>query len=151
VPISWELRPKELVVDARSRMPSRRGGCRGEEFDEARDLWDAFLNKLMPPGSAKDKAPLARAALLLVGAWFFIGLSSVCRRCSAVADAPLAFGSKVVLEARGVGGPSCCGSWPGGGILTGSGKSELRFLFRRASLKKVVCVETVWVVVVVEP
>lgn len=33
----------------------------------------------------------------------------------------------------------------------GTGKSELRFLFRLGNLKKVVCVETVCVVVVVEP
>ena len=57
-----------------------------------------------------------------------------------------------LVEARGVAGPSwCLSSTLGGGILTGSGKSELRFLLRRASLKKVVCVETVWVVVVVDP
>ena len=88
-----------------------------------------------------------------------MGLVSVCLLCGTGADALLPFGvvcwllvDKALIEARGVGGSSCdCVSSLGGGILTGSGKRELRFLFRRGSLKKVVCVETVWVVVVVDP
>jgi hypothetical protein len=55
------------------------------------------------------------------------------------------------VEARGVAGPSDRREGSGEGILTGRGNSELRFLFRRGSLKNVVCVDTVWVVVVVLP
>ena len=56
-----------------------------------------------------------------------------------------------LVDARGVAGPfgDCLPS--GDGILTGKGNSELRFLFLRGSLKNVVCVDTVWVVVVVLP
>jgi len=56
-----------------------------------------------------------------------------------------------LVDARGVVGPfgDCLPS--GDGNLTGKGNSELRFLFLRGSLKNVVCVDTVWVVVVVLP
>ena len=58
-----------------------------------------------------------------------------------------------LVDARGVAGPSvdCLPSGSGDGNLTGKGNSELRFLFLRGSLKNVVCVDTVWVVVVVLP
>lgn len=41
------------------------------------------------------------------------------------------------------------GGLEGGESLTGNGKSDLFFLLRRGSLKRVVVVEMVWVVVVV--
>jgi len=58
-----------------------------------------------------------------------------------------------LVLARGVIGSTSPGDSgpPGGASLCGNGNRELRFLLRRGSLKKVVCVETVWVVVVVEP
>lgn len=64
--------------------------------------------------------------------------------CALLIDTPL-------VEARGVVGPSGEREASGDGILTGKGNSELRFLFFRGSLKNVVCVDTVWVVVVVLP
>lgn len=151
--MSCELRPNELVVDARSLIPSLRGGCKGEEFEEARDRCDSLRIKLIPPGSAKDKALRASAAF---GGNCFGGLPSVCRRCRAASEAPLEwsevpFDAMALVDALGVGGPSLGGCCPGGGSLTGSGNKELRFLFLRGSLKNVVWVETVCVVVVVEP
>ena len=56
-----------------------------------------------------------------------------------------------LVEARGVAGPSDRRDGSGEDIFTGRGNSELRFLLRRGSLKNVVCVDTVWVVVVVLP
>lgn len=154
VPMSCETRPKELVVDARSLIPRRIGGCSGEEFDEARDRWES-LRKRLRPGSANDKDCAASAALVEC----FVGLVSVCLLDKAVVGRLLPFSvacsscmGNTPVDARGVGGSSgCWSSSCGGGILIGSGNSELRFLLRRASLKNVVCVETVCVVVVVEP
>lgn len=83
----------------------------------------------------------------------------MCRRNRVVAgslcgsvDCPLRIDIALV-DARGVSGPvgDSLPSVSGEGILTGKGNSELRFLFLRGSLKNVVCVDTVWVVVVVLP
>jgi hypothetical protein len=113
VPKSRELRPNELVVEDRSRIPRGIGGRSGDVFDEeARDLCESLRNKFMP-GSAKDKAPFANAAFVGNGGCF-IGLASVCLRCGIVADgllpldvAPWLFDEKALVEARGVGGSSC--------------------------------------------
>jgi hypothetical protein len=157
--MSWELRPSELVVEARSRVPKRRGGCRGEELEEARERCDSLRKRLMP-GSAKARPCFARAALAGRGGCCLVGLVSVCLLCRTVAGGLRPLGvtlwlldERALVDARGVVGPSCCCDicWSGGGILTGSGNSELRFLLRRGSLKNVVCVDTVCVVVVVEP
>lgn len=77
--MSRELRPKELVVDERSRMARLIGGLKGEEFEDARDLCESLRNRFMP-GSANDRAPLANAAFGGIGGRL-IGLSSVCLLC----------------------------------------------------------------------
>ena len=155
--MSWELRPKEVVVDARSLIGRRIGGCSGDEFDEVRERCESLRKRFMP-GWANDKEPFARAALVGKGGGF-VGDFSVCLLWGTGADGlrPLGvacwlFVEKALVDARGVGGSSAgFESSCGGGILTGNGKSELRFLLRRGSLKNVVWVEMVCVVVVVEP
>ena len=115
VPISRELRPKELVVEDRSRIPRGTGGRSGDVFDEeARDLCESLRDKFMP-GSAKDNAPFPNAAFVGNGGGF-VGLASVCLRCGIGADglfpldiAPWLFDEKALVEARGVGGSSCGG------------------------------------------
>lgn len=149
-------------MDDRPRVPSRIGGCNGDDVAEFNDRSELARNKFMP-GSAKDNELFANAALG-EGADFewprnLTGLVAVFRRCSAprgpcsFEGMPCSSGVLDCKDARGVAG--LCGGWAcdsfGGGSFTGSGNSELRFLLRRGSLKKVVCVDTVCVVVVVEP
>ena len=62
VSMSCEPRPKELVVEARSRILSRVGGCNGDDVEELRDRCESLRERLIP-GSAKDKAALASATL----------------------------------------------------------------------------------------
>lgn len=155
VPISYELRPRELVVDARSRLP-KRGGARGEDVDEPRD--NSELLRMRRPGSANAKDGLGKGAFVIERGGRR-GLSVRLLRRSGALGFPSAVSigrsvGVVPADARGVVGSSGdvgCSSSCGGGILTGRGNSELRLRFRRGNLKKVVWVETVWVVVVVEP
>jgi hypothetical protein len=109
--MSRELRPKELVVDERSRAARLIGGLRGDPFEDARDLCESLRNRFMP-GSANDKALFASAALVGTGGGF-TGLSSVCLLCGLGATglfpfgvAPWLFDEKALVEARGVGGSS---------------------------------------------
>jgi hypothetical protein len=73
--------------------------------------------------------------------------------CFSVSGVGCALPVEDCVDARGVDGlcRSCCRSAVGGGRFTGSGNRGACFLLRRGSLKNVVCVETVCVVVVVEP
>ena len=87
VPISWELRPRELVVEARSRIP-RRGGCNGDEVDDPRER-PLSSEKGFIPGSAKDKDCLASEVFegslgILVGDSVFL----LCKGTAAVASLP---------------------------------------------------------------
>lgn len=162
VSISCEVRPNELVVDARSRIPSRIGGCRGDELVDPCERWDS-LRKRFIPDSANDRAPFANKVFgdgkAGTSSLCLVGLASVCLRCSAAPcglcrpDVCKDFADRPLTDARGVSGSFlfgvCCSS--GGGSFTGSGNNELRFLLRRGSRKNVVCVETVCVVVVVCP
>lgn len=109
--MSRELRPKELVVDERSRMARLIGGRSGDEFEEVRDLCESLRYKFMP-GSANDRAPFASAACGGMGGCF-AGLSSVCLLGNFGATglfpldvAPWLLDEKALVDARGVGGSS---------------------------------------------
>lgn len=154
--ISRELWPKLLAVDDLSRIPSLIGGCKGDEGREVCERRELCRSKGRPR-SANDKEFFVSAALGSAESACdraLVGLVSVCRLCSAdccsVTGVPWISGVLDCVDARGVVGPSSFRK-SGGGILMGTGKRELRFLFRRGNLKKVVCVDTVCVVVVVEP
>lgn len=129
------------------------GGLSGEEKDESRDRSDSSWSGALP-GSANSKELLAMDACGEASwfwwAWRLVGLVSVCLRLRKGVGSPrksndcwLAIDLLPLSEARGVVDPPGEREASGDGILTGKGKSELRFLFLRGSLKNVVCVDTV--------
>lgn len=141
---SSDGRPKELIVEDRSRKPNRRGGARtGEDLAECVELLESLRNRLVA-GAAKATEDFASAAWVgeLSGDVNCANCAaSVWRRWSAVTGVwRWGLGvirsdlvEKPLVEALGVAG-AVSGNSGGGGILTGSGKSDLR-LFRRGSLK----------------